>query len=338
MKILFLSHKFYPDLGGIEVNSEVLASEFLKHGAEVKLATWTKESGDKKFKFDILRNPDRQELWKVHRWADVIYENNPSMKLSWPNLFMNKPRVVAIRTWVSRMDGRISLVDRLKINWIRQATRVIAVSDAIRKETCESSTVIGNPYRNELFKNTNQNREKDFIFLGRLVSDKGADMAIDLIGELKQKLGKEFSLTIVGDGDERLNLQNHAKALNLDVQFTGILRGAELTNELNRHKYLLAPSRWREPFGNIALEGMACGLIPIVSDGGGLVDAVGAAGVVFSRNDQNDFFDKTKELVSDETLQKKLQNAASMHLKNHLPEEVGRRYFKEIQLAFQSSS
>lgn len=36
MKILFLSHKFYPDIGGIEVNSEILATAFHKAGHEGK--------------------------------------------------------------------------------------------------------------------------------------------------------------------------------------------------------------------------------------------------------------------------------------------------------------
>lgn len=30
MKILFLTHRFYPDIGGIEVNSDILATEFAK--------------------------------------------------------------------------------------------------------------------------------------------------------------------------------------------------------------------------------------------------------------------------------------------------------------------
>jgi hypothetical protein len=39
MKILFTSHRFYPDIGGIEVNSEILESYFSSQGHKVRLVT-----------------------------------------------------------------------------------------------------------------------------------------------------------------------------------------------------------------------------------------------------------------------------------------------------------
>ena len=51
-----------------------------------------------------------------------------------------------------------------------------------------------------------------------------------------------------------------------------------MVEELNRHEIMVVPSRWNELFGVVALEGMACGCAMLVSDGGGLPDAVGYAG------------------------------------------------------------
>src|SRR5690606_40338743 len=94
-----------------------------------------------------------------------------------------------------------------------------------------------------------------------------------------------FRLTIIGDGPEAPVLKALAVKYGLEhkVDFKGSLQGKELVDCLNQHKLILVPSRWEEPFGNVALEGMACGCIPVVSDGGGLAEAVGHAGLTFQR-------------------------------------------------------
>ena len=93
----------------------------------------------------------------------------------------------------------------------------------------------------------------------------------------------KVSLTVIGAGPELSALKERVTALNLTgrVKFTGGLTGNALVDELRQHKFILIPSKWREPFGVVALEGMAAGCIPIVADGGGLPDAVGNAGVIF---------------------------------------------------------
>jgi len=337
MKILFLSHKFYPDVGGIEVNSEILANYFLKFGAEIHLLTWSQEGAiNKDFPFKVIRNPGKAELLKEHNWADVVFENNPSLKLSWPLLLTGKPHVIAIRTWISRMDGTLALQDKLKLKWVKRANAAIAVSKMVKQLTFKDAIVIGNPYREHLFKNLHLNRDKDFVFLGRLVSDKGADMAVDLIKKLSETdlwQQKKYTLTIIGDGPEKDNLEQKVKEYNLNdyVLFTGMLGGQDLVQVLNAHKYLLAPSRWKEPFGNIALEGMACGCLPIVSDGGGLIDAIGDAGVQFERNSIDSLFKNVSNLLSNPDIELKLRSKFETHLKNHQPEFVAGEYYNVIK-------
>lgn len=336
MKILFLSHKFYPDVGGIEVNSEILTTYFIKFGAEVRLLTWSESDASSKFfPFKVIRNPGKIELFKQHKWADVVFENNPSLKLSWPLLLSRKLHVVALRTWISRMDGTLAIQDKFKLQWVKRADAVIAVSAKVKELTFNDAIVIGNPYREDLFKDLSLNRERDFVFLGRLVSDKGADMTIDMLKLLaKSELWqyKKYNLTIIGDGPEKQNLEQKVKESNLSdrVFFTGMLRGQELIETLNMHKYLLAPSRWKEPFGNIALEGMGCGCLPIVSDGGGLVDAVGDAGIVFERNNIDSLFENIVNLLKNPDLENTLRSRFKAHLQNHRPEFVARKYYNII--------
>lgn len=338
MKLLFLSHKFSPDLGGIEVNSEILAREFVAAGHEVRLMTWSVDPNKSRFPFSVIRNPSLGEVCQQHRWADVVYENNICLRLSWPAVLSRKPTVVALRTWVSRMDGRIGFQDRLKKLWLRRCKAVIAVSERVRERSWPTAEVIGNPYRTELFGlRPGTPRDRDFAFLGRLVSDKGADLAIRTLRELstgENRQGK-LNLTIIGEGPERGALEQLAIDLELknQVQFTGSLRGEALADCLNRHRFLWVPSRWEEPFGNVALEGMACGCIPIVSDGGGLPDAVGEAGMMFRRGDLDDMVDQSGRLLDDDALCIRLTEAAKSHLANHQADRVASRYLNVIEKA-----
>ncbi|MCP9198700.1 glycosyltransferase family 4 protein [Gramella sp. GC03-9] len=339
MKILFISHRFYPEVGGIEVNSEILATYFSKFGAEVHLLTWTRETGEKTFPFLVIRDPSLQQIIKEHKWAEIVYENNPCLKLSWPSVVYNKLNVIAIRTWVARQNGKKGWQDHLKTLKLGKANRLIAVSKPIADSLNSDAVIIGNPYRDELFRiKAEIARNNDFVFLGRLVSDKGVDMAVQLLYLIKNRNDKYFSLTVIGEGPEKKTLEDLVKKLELNnqVKFKGVLKGEDLVDELNRHQYILVPSRWREPFGNIALEGMACGCIPIVSGDGGLVDAVGEAGVIFTRNNMESFYSETWKLIEDSQLQEELKSKARPHLDDHSSEKVAEKYFEVLKNVFKN--
>jgi glycosyltransferase involved in cell wall biosynthesis len=346
MKILLLSHRFYPFLGGIEVNTEIFAYELLAQGHEVRVVTHSLDSTGKEFPFQVSRNPNFHQLIKQHLWADIVFENNPCLKLSWPQLIFNKVLIVVLNTWLKRNNGSIGWQDRLKLLWLKKASRVIAVSEALRNQTFENAIVIGNPYRKNLFRVLdNVEKNESFVFLGRLVSDKGADFAIKLISVIleNQNLRDEMKfddnlniLTIIGEGPEMENLKKLTANLKIEknVFFAGQLDGEELVQCLNRHKYLLVPSIWEEPFGNVVLEGLACGCLPIVSDGGGLPDAIGSAGLLFKRGDVNDLVSKVKELRKNSSLEKKLRENAKEQLANHFPERVAIKYLKVFHACF----
>lgn len=341
LRILFLSHRFYPYVGGIEVNSELLATAFQKAGHHVKLVTWTAEIGNRTFPFEVIRKPELKTLFRAHRWADVVFENNPCLRLAWPGIFFRKPYVVALRTWVARINGEIGIQDKFKTHWLKRAAAVIAVSDAVRAKSWPPATVIGNPYRAHLFyMKGDTKRVADFVFLGRLVSDKGADHAIKAIHRLKQMQLPAFdsngpSLSIIGDGDQLQVLKDMSADLGVtdNVSFKGALSGETLVNCLNQHKYLLVPSVWEEPFGNVALEGMACGCIPIVSDGGGLPDAAGKAGVVFERGNTEALVHAILSVVNNPDYATSLRQAVEVHLDNHHPDVVAKRYLSIIEKA-----
>lgn len=145
MKILFTSHRFSPDIGGIEVNSEILARYFASKNHEIRLVTQSTGGDENVFPFQVRRRPTAKELFALHRWAEVVYQNNIELGSLWPVFFTRKPTVISVRTWIRANDGRVRPVDLLKKWVLSRADAVIAISEAIRKDSCDSAVVIGNP-------------------------------------------------------------------------------------------------------------------------------------------------------------------------------------------------
>ena len=339
LKILFLSHYFYPNIGGIETFSEVLAKAFVEAGHEVHLLTWSKEKGSKTFPFAIVRNPTSRQLFREHAWANIVFENNPCLRLSWPAILYRRPSIIVLQTWLTNLNKGLALSTIVKNLWLRRAKKVIAISEAVRERCSPGAQIIANSYNDSHFKIfPGISRSKDFVFVGRLVSDKGALLAIKALFQLinEQPNGveaHEYSLTIVGDGPENASLHKMVKELQLEanVEFAGSLTGHQLAMCLNRHKYMLVPSLWEEPFGIVALEGIACGCIPIVSDGGGLPDAVGNAGVTFKKGNVSDLARIIKSVITNPALQKQLIENTSQHIADHHPRRIADKYLNIIE-------
>ncbi|RYE89056.1 MAG: glycosyltransferase family 1 protein, partial [Cytophagaceae bacterium] len=185
LKILVLSHSFYPAIGGIEVNSEIYARAFAAAGHQVHLLTWSTTDAAADFPFTIIRDPSKWTLFREHAWADIVFENNPCVRLGWPGVFFGRPSVISLNTAL----GTSLSTAWLKRIWLRRADTIIAVSEAVRQQDWPAASVISNPYREDAFRIIPQAaRRSNFVFLGRLVSQKGAHQAIIAFGQLLKLL------------------------------------------------------------------------------------------------------------------------------------------------------
>lgn len=338
MKIVILSDKFSPDIGGIESISKMFAEEFVKMGHEVRIVTHSKDIVSSDFSYNVIRQPKLKALFEQFIWADVVFENNPCVRLAWPLFFVSRPKVTGLQTWIASADGSQGIIHHLKRYYLKFSFVVTACSNSIRDKTFLRAIVIGNPYQHDLFKIKSEIvRNNDFVFLGRLVSDKGADLAIKALSQIKKSNQGSYSLSIIGSGEEEIVLKKIVKDLSLEneVTFYGAMQGEALVESLNSHQFLLVPSVWEEPFGIVALEGMACGCLPIVSDGGGLPDAVGKAGLIFKRGDVDDLVEKMLKLLHDPKLTAAIRNEMPKHLALHTSKIVANNYINLITKSFE---
>jgi len=323
MKILFSSYAYAPGVGGIETVSALLAREFVAAGDQVVLATETPAQTSGSNPFEVVRNPTLARLGKLVRWCDVVFQNNISLRHLAPALLLGKPVLLVHQTWIRNIAGGIGWNDRIKRTLLPRVKNV-AISQAIANNIRVAAEVIGNPYDDRIFKiNANIHRNRELIFVGRLVSDKGADVLLRALGILKIPA----NLTIIGRGPEEENLRTLVRELSLDqsVTFAGEKVGPELAELMNHHQVIVIPSR-SEPFGIVALEGIACGCIALGSERGGLTEAIGNCGVTFRNGDSEELADRLAELLRDSKMREKFRMAAPVHLERFRAQTVAQRY------------
>jgi glycosyltransferase involved in cell wall biosynthesis len=332
LKILLGSHHFFPSAGGIETASELLAGEFLKLGHEVHVVTQT--SGKDEFPFPVIRRPSVLELLRQVRWCDVFLQNNISLRTMWPVLFVRRPLFIIHQTWITDESGRVGWLHRLKLLLLRLATS-FAISDAVASRLPVPSQTIGNPYDDDVFKDDGTgSRPNDVIFVGRLVSDKGLDVLIEAVARLRD-LNLPTHLTVAGEGPERVRLEKQVTESNLQslVTFLGQRSSRELAQLLNQHKILVVPSRWPEPFGIVALEGIASGCVVVGSAGGGLAEAIGPCGELFQSGDSAELADILRRLLQNPSELESLRKGAPSHLARFTKRNVATLCLKEMASA-----
>lgn len=328
MKILIYTPAFYPSTGGLEAINMIIADQLTIKGFDVVLITPEQNHlGDdkKKFKYQIVRDVGRSSLWKWYKWCDVFVHSVLSLNGIWPLLFYPKKWVVIHHTcnyyiW----DQNKTIISRLKMFASKLAVN-IAVSNAVASYLdLPNVTVIKNAYNRELFTTINHCQRKGFVFVGRLVTEKGVSLLLNAYRSYCRRSESPYCLTIIGDGPEVDKLKQMAN--EYDVCFKGLLTGQLLVNELNKHACMIVPSVYNEAFGIVALEGLACGCFCIGTDGDGVQEAIGECGVLFKKGDADDLALKMYEFEQATFNTQEYTAKVQKHLSHFTPEYVGTQY------------
>ena len=148
-------------------------------------------------------------------------------------------------------------------------------------------------------------------FLGRLVTTKGVTTLIDAAQILRAQ-NKIFSLLVVGDGPERLSLEQLVKSSGLDpiTRFTGRLPAHEVDALLNAVSIVVVPSLGGEVFGLVVAENMLRGLPVVASNLGAFVEVLGSAGLTFETGNAPALAAQLAKLLDDPALRAALGQQA----------------------------
>ena len=135
-----------------------------------------------------------------------------------------------------------------------------------------------------------------FLYLGRVSSEKGL---LTLIEAFKKISSAKLSLSIVGEGPIRNQLEKTAKA-DPRIQFKGYLSGNTLKETTRNALAVIVPSEWYENAPISILEALAFGKPVIGSQIGGIPEMIddGVNGYLFEPGHVDDLREKLELVLS----------------------------------------
>jgi glycogen(starch) synthase len=158
--------------------------------------------------------------------------------------------------------------------------------------------------------------ERLIVLVGRLVYEKGFQLALEALPGLIERVGKVRFL-VAGSGTHEQELRQQASELGLDDHgtFLGWI-GDDVLHSLYRIADLTVVPSIYEPFGLVALEAMASGCPCLVADTGGLREVVPNedVGLRFEARDPQSLSAMAERLLTDAELRDRLVAEASEHV------------------------
>ncbi len=171
-------------------------------------------------------------------------------------------------------------------------------------------------------------------FLGRFVETKGLPTLIEALPMLPEYCRVVF----IGNGPMKSALEEQAARLGVAerVTFKGSVPTYEIPNVLQTLDALVLPSltrpNWKEQFGRVLCEAMACETPVIGSDSGEIPYVIGDAGLVFPEGNAQELSARVRQLLDDPALYAELaQKGRQRVLDNYTQEQIARQTYEAYQ-------
>ena len=249
----------------------------------------------------------------------------------------------------SPWDLRVHLVKAVNAVVYRTAVKVIAVSQEIKEIVqkiyglpdskvfvLKNGICIGNSKIEQV--NINQelhisSSTLKIIAVGTLSYHKAFDVLIRAAGELKKRNIEDFIMLIVGEGEDRtdleklihnLRIENHVKLLGIRNDVMGLMKSCDI---------FVMPSRY-EGLSIAMIEAMACGLPVVASDAPGIRDYIKHKqnGLLFPIEDHKVLAEHMLWLIKDKGMRVELSNEAR---KSFAIEYNMHKNIKQLDLVYQ---
>jgi glycosyltransferase involved in cell wall biosynthesis len=137
-------------------------------------------------------------------------------------------------------------------------------------------------------------------YFGRLVHEKGVDLLIHALAQLPP----DTTALIVGAGPAEAELKSLAKSLDVEnrIVWQAQVPSTDMPALYQRVDALVLPSRtlhnWKEQFGRVLIEAMACGVPVIGARSGEIPNVVGDAGLLFDEGKVPQLAECIKTLIN----------------------------------------
>lgn len=161
----------------------------------------------------------------------------------------------------------------------------------------------------EIPDNKSDLKENRIISVGRLSKEKGYKDLIEIFRHVHEEY-QDWRLDIIGDGNEKQNLQEQIDKYNLGefIRLHGY-QGKEYINNLLHDSSIYCMTSLTESFGIVLIEAMSYG-IPCIAfssaEGANELIEDGINGYLINNRNKKEYIEKIKELINDSKLRKRI--------------------------------
>ena len=160
------------------------------------------------------------------------------------------------------------------------------------------------------------------VFVGRLTAIKGLRVLLDALRAARAQ-NPQLRLTIIGDGEDRAELQAMAADMGDAVRFTGYLSQAEIAAALKRADMMVLPS-FAEGLPVVLMESLAAECPVIASRVAGVAELVedGVSGFLVHAGDTEQLTERMLKLAGDRDLRRRMGRAGRARVQVDFDAEV----------------
>jgi glycosyltransferase involved in cell wall biosynthesis len=158
----------------------------------------------------------------------------------------------------------------------------------------------------------------EIIYVGRLVQWKGVDTLIDAI----EYSAGEINVSIIGEGEERSQLEQQANKKDVEVTFHGHVENRHLPQYYNESDIFVHPAKQPEAFGRTLLEAMQYNNPIVVSDEGAGPWVTRSAGMIFNSRDPQSLATSLSHIINSPVLYENMKSNCKSELSRFRPKVV----------------
>jgi glycosyltransferase involved in cell wall biosynthesis len=154
-------------------------------------------------------------------------------------------------------------------------------------------------------------------YVGRLVEEKGLETLL----QAASRLTGPWTLQILGSGPDRERLERMTQWLGIAprVTFDQRMPSTHLPHYFSGLDVFVLPSltrpNWKEQFGRVLIEAMACGAVTVGADSGAIPEVIGEAGLTFAEGNVDELQAQLQGLIDDVALREALRQRGRQRVK-----------------------
>ena len=321
----------------ITVKNNLLHTEFLSHikiyGQNVENPLFKNNFEGIKYSIFSLKS---RNVFLAHKMLKIISKESSIKQLieihNRPYLIekiaenSNFPITLFLHNDPQTMKGSKSVKDRQNI--LEKCEAVFCVSEFIKNKFLEGISiktekvyVLYNGVDRKIKKFPK--KKKEILFVGRLVSEKGADLYVQTLRSIASTF-PDWNFGLIGSFrlGEHKNSNSYAhkvikdfKEIGSQAIFYGFKNHKFVEEKMKTTSIIVIPSIWEEPFGLVAAEAMSNGISIIASKVGGMPEIIGDNGVLIENINYKKLKKNLIELLRNNSLRESYQQKAWKNFK-----------------------